>query len=181
MPDLSDYIKVFDYDLSNAAEKIKALSNWQKHQWYNPQTNHWHSEATKELDVKTINDEPEIFNALMAALTDAAKRYADQFITHATINTLSTVRLNRYPTGSVMRAHADHIHTLFDGQARGIPAISLVGVLNDDYKGGDLIICGQPYRLTPGQIIVWPSCFLYPHEVTEITEGTRFSFVSWAW
>lgn len=178
---LSDYIRIYDFNLTTQATKIKTLDGWQKHKWHDPETEKIHSEETKELDVRDIDDRPDVFNALTDALVDAAKRYANELMTHASINALSKVRLNRYPTGSVMRAHADHIHTLFDGQARGIPAISLVGVLNDDYQGGDLIICGQPYRLKPGQIIVWPSCFLYPHEVTEITEGERYSFVSWAW
>lgn len=178
---LLNYVRVFDYDLSAQAREIQTLPDWRKHEWYNATTGKMHSEKTKELDVRDIDDKPDVFNALADALVDAAKRYANELMTHASINALSKVRLNRYPIGSVMRIHSDHIHTLFDGQAKGIPAISLVGVLNDDYEGGDLIICGQPYRLKPGQIIVWPSCFLYPHEVTEITAGTRYSFVSWAW
>jgi predicted 2-oxoglutarate/Fe(II)-dependent dioxygenase YbiX len=30
-------------------------------------------------------------------------------------------------------------------------------------------------------ILVFPSDFLYPHKVCEVTSGERFSFVSWAW
>lgn len=178
---LLDYVRIYDYDLSAQAREIQALPDWRKHVWYNPTTDRSHSEETKELDVRGIDDKPEVFKALTDCIVFSAKQYATELIAHATVNAVSNVRLNRYPKGTVMRPHADHIHTLFDGQARGIPVISLVGVLNDDYKGGDLIICSQPYRLKPGQIIVWPSCFLYPHEVTEITEGTRYSFVSWAW
>jgi predicted 2-oxoglutarate/Fe(II)-dependent dioxygenase YbiX len=178
---LKDFIATYDFDLTAEAQAIASLANWRKHSWYNPATRQNHSEAEKELDVREIDDQPEVFNRLTDCLVDAAKRYADEFLTHAQITALSNVRLNRYPMGSVMRAHADHIHSIFDGEVKGIPAISLVGVLNDDYTGGDLVICGEPYRLKPGQIIAWPSCFLYPHEVTEITSGTRYSFVSWAW
>jgi predicted 2-oxoglutarate/Fe(II)-dependent dioxygenase YbiX len=35
--------------------------------------------------------------------------------------------------------------------------------------------------LPKGSIMVFPSNFLYPHKVTEVTNGTRYSFVSWCW
>jgi len=178
---LRDFIRVYDYDLSAEAEKIRGMDGWKPHTWHKAATGEIYSETEKELEVRALSDHNDVFNALMSKVADAIKKYADELLTHARVDAISSVRLNRYPTGSMMRAHADHIRTLFDGQAKGIPVLSVVGVLNDDYEGGDLIICGEPYRLKPGQIIVWPSCFLYPHEVTEITAGTRYSFVSWAW
>ena len=30
--------------------------------------------------------------------------------------------------------HADHIHSMFDGEKKGIPILSVLGVLNDDYE-----------------------------------------------
>ena len=178
---LADFIKIYDNNLVSAAEQIKNIADWDKHVWYDPRSKSMHSEAEKELDVRYIEDHPSVYAELTNCIFAAAKAYADEFFSHSQITCVSKVRLNRYPTGSVMRIHADHIHSLFDGEAKGIPAVSLVGVLNDAYTGGDLVICGEPYRLKPGQIIAWPSCFLYPHEVTEITSGTRYSFVSWAW
>jgi predicted 2-oxoglutarate/Fe(II)-dependent dioxygenase YbiX len=71
---------------------------------------------------------------------------------------------------------------LFDGQQKGIPVLSLVGVLNDEYEGGELTFFDD-YKLDlkQGDVVVFPSCFLYPHKVNEITKGTRYSLVSWAW
>jgi predicted 2-oxoglutarate/Fe(II)-dependent dioxygenase YbiX len=31
-----------------------------------------------------------------------------------------------------------------------------------------------------GDILLFPSNFMFPHEVKEITKGIRYSFVSWA-
>ena len=31
--------------------------------------------------------------------------------------------------------------SLFDGETRGVPILSCLGVLNDNYEGGDFIIC----------------------------------------
>ena len=35
--------------------------------------------------------------------------------------------------------------------------------------------------LGKGDIVMWPSNFLYPHGVTEATKGKRYSAVTWAW
>lgn len=180
-PTLDAFIRVYQYDLAAQAEAVAALDGWTKHTWYNASTRTMHSEAEKELDVRHIGDQPALFKDLTDVLVDAVGRYCKELMTGASVTACSNVRLNRYPQGSVMRAHADHIHSLFDGQAKGIPAISIVGNLNGGYTGGELVLCGRPYALKPGEVIVWPSCFLYPHEVLEITEGTRYSFVSWAW
>ena len=33
--------------------------------------------------------------------------------------------------------------------------------------------------LKKGDILIFPSVFLFPHEVKPITSGTRYSFVTW--
>ena len=35
-------------------------------------------------------------------------------------------------------------------------------------------------RLKTGDILLFPSNFMYPHEVKEVTKGVRYSFVRWA-
>jgi predicted 2-oxoglutarate/Fe(II)-dependent dioxygenase YbiX len=181
---LLDYVKVYDADperLARVFAAVKSLPDWDQHSWYNAAAKATHSHETKELYVRAMLDSPAVLQDCRQWVVNAIESYANDIGMEATITSISNPRLNKYPAGTMMRSHVDHIHTLFDGELKGIPAISLVAVLNDDYKGGDLVICGQPYRLKPGQIIVWPSCFLYPHEVTEVTAGTRYSFVSWAW
>ena len=36
-------------------------------------------------------------------------------------------------------------------------------------------------NLNQGDILIFPSVFLYPHKVEPVTKGARYSFVSWAW
>ena len=79
-----------------------------------------------------------------------------------------------------MRKHYDHIRSLFDGERKGIPVLSILGVLNDDYEGGEFLVNDRDFNLKQGDIILFPSCFMYPHEVKEVTKGTRYSFISWA-
>jgi len=92
------------------------------------------------------------------------------------------VRFNRYKVGTKMAAHVDHIHTMFDGERKGIPTLTILGLLNDDFEGGDLLLWGgEKIDMQAGDIVVFPSCFFYPHMVTTVTKGIRNSFVSWVW
>ena len=89
-----------------------------------------------------------------------------------------------YNKGTLMTNHCDHISSIFskNGQARGIPTLSIITALNENYSGGELIMCEKyKYRLKTGETIVFPSNFLYPHSIKKITKGTRFSMVSWVY
>jgi len=79
-----------------------------------------------------------------------------------------------------MRKHYDHIHSIFDGQRKGIPVLSMLGILNNDYEGGEFLVRDKQFKLKQGDMIIFPSCFMYPHEVKEVTKGIRYSFISWA-
>jgi hypothetical protein len=98
------------------------------------------------------------------------------------IKDLSPIRFNKYEVGTNMKPHCDHIHTLFDGERKGVPILTVLGLLNDDFEGGDfLLIDDKKLNLDAGDIVIFPSNFMYPHSVTTITKGTRYSFVCWAW
>lgn len=91
-------------------------------------------------------------------------------------------RINRYSSNQDMESHCDFIKSLFTGEQRGIPVVSIVGSLNDDFEGGRLIFNNDyDFELKTGEVVVFPSTFLYEHKVTAVSKGQRYSFVSWAW
>lgn len=47
----------------------------------------------------------------------------------------------------------------------------------DEYEGGDFYLGGEKIELAKGSVIAFPS-FL-AHQVTEVTKGTRRTFVAW--
>lgn len=98
------------------------------------------------------------------------------------INGISGININKYDTDSVMNPHVDHIHSVFDGSIKGIPTLSVVGLFNNNYEGGKFTFWGN-YEpdIEVGSIMIFPSNFLYSHEVKPITSGTRFSFVTWVY
>ena len=158
---------------------------WKPHRWYNPTTDKSHSEETKELDMQAITDE--LQKLLNPAILKAFKGYKSNYIfqghgkTQSIMNTFSPVRFNRYKPGQIMRQHHDHIHSIFDGNQKGIPVLSMILNFNDDYEGAELFFW-EDYviELGKGDIVIFPSLFLFPHGVTEATKGIRYSGAVWA-
>ncbi len=182
-----DYVKIYDFldtkSCKNVVKKLKKI-DWQTHQFYTPKQNTYVS-YEKELSVaySSIPEAEEINKKIWHSI--------DQYITKDCAsmvewfngwNGYSQVRFNRYEKGTQMKLHCDHIHSMFDGNRKGIPFLSVLGALNDDYEGGELIFWqSERIELKAGQIMLFPSNFMYPHRVDEVTKGTRYSFVSWVW
>ena len=57
--------------------------------------------------------------------------------------------------------------------------LTSVVFLNDDYKGGEFIVADKWYYPTRGSAIVFPSNFMFPHEVKKVTKGIRWSVLAW--
>ena len=159
-------------------DSIKNKS-WSSHLWSRDGTDQF-SYPTKELDV--LEPTPDLEDILNPLISLSVKYYND-FIGSEKVSQVtcfSPVRFNRYQKGQTMRIHCDHIKTLFEGEVRGIPVLSIIINFNDDYKGGDLIFWDD-YKvdLGEGDVVVFPSLFLFPHRIEEVTENIRYSGVAW--
>ncbi len=170
-------------------KSIKELSDnktWNKHTFTNSKTFESASKnGDKELDVCMGNNLTylkELHNLTWKALE---KYIVIDKIGGETFNGwkgFSKIRFNRYKKGQIMSKHQDHIQSLFTGDIRGIPILSIVCVLNDDYEGGEFIMFDDyEIKFKAGDLIVFPSVFLYPHLVKPIKKGIRYSFVSWCY
>ena len=169
-----------DY-LVDAIEK----NEWRPHTWYNNVQGTFGSEETMELDVQNITSDHQ--SLLTPFMIQAGAAYNAKYSypcerTQQIMNKFSAIRFNRYSQGQIMRRHHDHIHSIFSGEEKGIPVLSFILNLNDDYEGADLVFWDDyVVPLGKGDIIMFPSLFLFPHMVTEATKGKRYSAVSWAW
>lgn len=184
---LRDYVRVYEgvVGQDECARLVELVSGreWELHSFYNSKdeqvrfskelsTLYLGSEAVSEVQAK-------LWNVLHSYICRDLAFMSSWFDGWAGF---SQIRFNRYEAGTQMRRHCDHIHTLFSGNPRGIPILSILGALNDDYEGGELLFWdGERIELKAGSVMVFPSNFMYPHEVREVTRGTRYSFVSWAW
>ena len=187
MNQIEDYIIVKNTISKEICQSLIDENNkneWKKHTWNNYTTGENTSESTKELDVMPCTKEQQ--DKVTPALIDALAQYQDicswegEKTGNQWLSKFSPIRFNKYEVGTMMRRHYDHIHSIFDGKMKGIPIVSIVANLNEDYEGSEFHCRGKKIRLKTGDILMFPSNFMYPHEVTECTKGTRYSFVSWA-
>jgi predicted 2-oxoglutarate/Fe(II)-dependent dioxygenase YbiX len=166
---------------------VISRAEWKANSWYNPVTDVHYSEAENEPDLlMATGDMQGLLHPFVVRASDAYTRkfaYKDSDRTRSIVNRFSLMRFNRYGPGQIMRKHHDHIHSIFDGQEKGIPVLSFVGNLNEDYDGGELSFFDGEHAiaLKTGDICMFPSCFLYPHEVREVRRGQRYSFAMWGW
>jgi len=165
---------------------IKSIENrkWETHTWSDGFTKPY-SFSTKELSVQMITPELEIIlnPFVIKSILSYGKKYGFNYEKPKDITSqFSSIRFNKYEKNQIMRIHHDHIHSLFDGTAKGIPVLSVIINFNENYKGADLIFW-EDYKvnLNEGDIVIFPSLFLFPHQVTEPIEGVRYSGVCWAW
>jgi predicted 2-oxoglutarate/Fe(II)-dependent dioxygenase YbiX len=188
MHNLEDYVKIYpvldEAFCSKVQEELKSAT-WKQHEFYNPADGTYAPQSgNRELDVSwdDIPSRQELTQKVWETIsqyiiTDMNKSYYNGWsgFTH--------VRFNRYYPDRLMALHCDHIHSMFDGNTKGIPTLSVLGSLNNDYEGGEFLMFDdeKEYKLKAGEIMVFPSVFLYPHRVAPVTKGVRDTFVSWVW
>ena len=184
---IESYLKVYKVlSEEDCIRTVKALEEkdkeFQTHQFYNSVEGTYHS---YEHELSVTYSQIETKDLIMKEIWNTLKKYIQELNMggwFVSWNGYSEVRFNRYHTDTQMKLHCDHIHSMFDGNRKGIPTLSVLGSLNNDYKGGELVFWDDKVvELKAGEIMIFPSNFLYPHEVKLVTEGTRYSFVSWAW
>jgi predicted 2-oxoglutarate/Fe(II)-dependent dioxygenase YbiX len=126
-----------------------------------------------EIIEKNAKIRQKIDQDLFSCAANAIKEYKNKF-TKCTIEEDSGYDLLKYEVGSFYIEHVDS----FKARPR---AVSCSFVLNDDYEGGEFAFFGGSikYKLEKGACIMFPSNFMYPHEITPVTSGTRYSIVTW--
>lgn len=188
---ISDYIYVTNVIpkliCNTIISDIEKNNKWSPHTWYNNSSGTYSSEETMELDVSPCGKDHQ--ELLTPFIIKAGQEYNEKYSykdnprTYQMMNKFCSIRFNRYQKDQIMRKHHDHIHSIFDGNEKGIPVLSIIGNLNEDYEGGQLVFFDGEVELNlkTGDICMFPSCFMYPHQVYEVTKGKRYSFVSWAY
>ena len=110
---------------------------------------------------------------LFDCASKAIEGYKNRFPT-TMIQEDSGYELLKYNAGGFYITHTDS----FKDRPR---AVSCSFALNDDYEGGEFAFFDRElvYKLKKGSCIMFPSNFMYPHEIMPVTSGTRYSIVTW--
>ena len=82
--------------------------------------------------------------------------------------------LLRYKEGQFYIQHTDS----FQQQQR---SVSCSFLLNDDYEGGEFAFFDREIVISgsKGSIVMFPSNFMFPHEIMPVISGTRYSIITW--
>ena len=117
------------------------------------------------------------YDDIRAAFGYTIKKYSEDNSLFS-VQHITDFRLNKYNEDGFMSEHVDNIHHSH-GQQYGYPQVSVLLFLNDDYEGGDFVVAGKVYTPAKGSAIIFPSNFIYPHEVKTVTKGSRWSIIAW--
>jgi len=150
-----------------------------KHEWVDRYDKPVASHAS---DLYMYLADEELRKEILPFITKALGQYLKYHqLKDLSINRITNIRFNKYIEGTEMKQHIDNIPVTSNGEYSGVPILSVVGNLNQDYEGAELIINEQEIPMTTGDLVVFPSTFLYPHGVSKATKGTRYSFAAWGY
>ena len=171
--------------------KMKDRKEWKTHEWTEEyrdellpsyESGPHHNDLQREQECEVL---PGNYLQDISILHKCMKKALDQYTvihndSQTNVSTIVSPRFNRYKVGCQMQPHVDHIKSLFDGKYRGIPILSIVGLISNVFEGGEFYCREKEVSFNKGDIMIFPSCFLYPHGVKKVKSGVRYTFVSWA-
>lgn len=112
---------------------------------------------------------------LFGCASNAIKKYNEKF-EHAklTIEGDSGYTLLRYQEGEFYSKHTDH-------SLHAPRIVSCSFTLNDNFEGGEFAFFNRElvYKPPKGSALMFPSNFLYPHEIMPVIRQVRYSIITW--
>jgi Rps23 Pro-64 3,4-dihydroxylase Tpa1-like proline 4-hydroxylase len=184
MKNINDYIVVFEDVVTTALcdailEEFKDEEEWQKTVIGNGEVND--NIRTAETVVisypHVIEKNPKVRQKLdkyiFASAGLAIETYNNKFPL-CRIEEDSGYELLRYKEGQFYTQHTDS----FKGRPR---SVSCSFALNDNYEGGEWAFFDRELiiKAHKGSAVLFPSNFMYPHEIMPVTKGTRYSVITW--
>jgi len=184
MKNLEDHILVFENVMDPLlCDKIISEfldeDEWKKTQIGNGELNEEVRSATTIImldpDILKKNQafRTELDREVFVCAGNAIKKYIEKF-PYTKIQEDTGYEILRYKEGQFYVQHTDSFKV-------GPREISCSFALNDDYEGGEWGFFDRElkYKLKKGSCIMFPSNFMYPHEIMPVTSGTRYSVITW--
>jgi hypothetical protein len=183
MKNINDYIVIFEdmltHNLCDAILKEYAVTD----EWIDTGTKGGIRKDIRSATTILMSTDPVISlnesvrrkldKYVFASAGAAIRRYNERF-PMCNIEQDSGYELLRYQTGQFYTIHVDSF--------KEVPrAVSCSFTLNDEYEGGEFSFFNGEIKVKApkGSALMFPSNFMYPHEILPVTNGTRYSIVTW--
>ncbi len=185
--ELAPGIVVFENVFQNSMDYVQEIENNYQSRWRpaevlvnqdeNKSGTNYNARNTDIIGLPHHSDKnDDLFSRLSKDFYNNINPHVKTYLQHysAKIEKHEPPQLLRY--GKDQRFH-DHIddHPFFTRR------ISLTYYLNDDYEGGDVEFkrFGLRFKAQKNQLLIFPSNFIYNHEVYPVTDGLRYVIVQW--
>ena len=125
-----------------------------------------HDKSTVGLNLQSLWQD--LYDVKLPAVEDYSREYNIN-----QLNYWEAFNFIKYGPGQHFKEHHDH------GFSYNC-TVSLVAYPNDDYEGGELYFRLQDLKIKPqaGDLYIFPSNFMYPHQAMPVTSGTKYSIVT---
>lgn len=183
MKDIRDYIVVVKDVLPESVcnsilEEYKTSSEWRDSYTLGGVNRNIRSATTILISTQEVlGVNPEVRSKIDGLIFESASialhKYREKFVWSAAEKDTG-YELLRYQKGEFYTEHVD--------ASPLIPRIlSCSFSINDDYKGGEFAFFGGAVKIRApkGSAVMFPSNFMYPHQILPVTEGVRYSIITW--
>lgn len=163
--DLPNKEKIMDLDFSGAA-KESVITNGEFQTDYT-------SRITLSIDVPYVNSNNNDFTDIFRETFDPIEKDY-MLLFNLSLKAHNPYKILKYNVGGKFDNHMD------DGGGN-FRRVSTVYYLNDNYEGGELCFPQFGIELKPdaGDMIIFPSAYVYSHSVKPVISGNRYSIASW--
>lgn len=129
--------------------------------------------SASNVKEKNFEIRDKIDKLLFESVSNAVKMYSECHSDFA-IDIDTGYQLLKYDTGGFYVQHIDSFKT----EQR---SVSCSLVINDNYDGGEFSFFGGDIiiKAKKGSAIMFPSNFMFPHEILPVTNGVRYSIITW--
>lgn len=136
--------------------------------------NCWDCKLAPET-VGSMNEECEEFKSTYNTVVMSIGSCVEDFCKSYRLNLsyMEAVNFVKYGVGQHFDVHSDHGFSY-------ICTVSTVAYLNDEYDGGELWFKHLDQKIKPeaGDVVIFPSTFIYAHASLPVLSGTKYSAVT---
>ena len=188
MHNLIDFIKIYDNVISQDLIDEIMLEYSNSEEWKDSTVGHDSSIRKDIRDVKEIflsgieisEYRKEIDHKLYECFSNLIQKYAKTAPLYTKNYEIrdSGYTLLKYQDNGKYTSHTDYqgYNPITNNRE-----ISCSIILNDGFTGGEFSFWDKDviYRIKKGSAIMFPSAFMFPHEILPVISGTRYSVLTW--